>query len=229
MIALPPNPRYERKFVAEGRTLTEVLALVRRHPGGFREMYPARVVNNVYLDSPALGDYHDHVNGTAWRMKMRVRWYGAADGDKPQPTLELKLKQGLITGKVAHSLPAFSLDPGPVHTRLAATFDSAGLPEMLRAALRHRQPSLFNRYRRFYFVSADKRFRLTVDYALEFGRVCGNNGCAVTPGTRGTEVIIELKLELEQAEHLAPITNSLPFRLTRCSKYVLGLQRLAVG
>ena len=77
MTTLPPNLRYERKFIADRLALAEVLALVKRHPAAFREAYPARNVNNLYLDSPDLRDYRDHVNGIAHRTKTRIRWYGA--------------------------------------------------------------------------------------------------------------------------------------------------------
>jgi hypothetical protein len=40
-------------------------------------------------------------------------------------------------------------------------------------------------------------------------------------------VVIELKFGLAEAEYAAPITNALPFRLARCSKYVLGINTLA--
>jgi hypothetical protein len=39
-------------------------------------------------------------------------------------------------------------------------------------------------------------------------------------------VIIELKFDPKYAEHAAPITNTFPFRLNRCSKYVLGIERV---
>lgn len=74
MIDLLPNPRYERKFTVQGLALSEILALVRRHPAAFREAYPPRMVNNVYFDTPGLNNYYDHVNGAPNRIKTRVRW-----------------------------------------------------------------------------------------------------------------------------------------------------------
>jgi hypothetical protein len=50
MTPLLPKLRYEKKFIAEGFTLPEVLARVKRHPAAFREVYPPRIVNNIYLD-----------------------------------------------------------------------------------------------------------------------------------------------------------------------------------
>lgn len=92
MIPLLPNLRYEKKFIAEKCTLAEVLARVRLHPPAFGEVYPPRTVNNVYLDSAARRDYHDHVKGTANRSKTRVRWYGEHFQAAERPMLERKLQ-----------------------------------------------------------------------------------------------------------------------------------------
>jgi hypothetical protein len=40
-------------------------------------------------------------------------------------------------------------------------------------------------------------------------------------------VVVELKYGLAEAECAAPVTNALPFRLARCSKYILGINALA--
>ncbi|HWH71058.1 MAG TPA: VTC domain-containing protein, partial [Candidatus Sulfotelmatobacter sp.] len=128
MQAALPNLRYERKFVAEGFTPAEVLARVRRHPGAFREVYPPRVVNNVYLDSPSRRDYYDHINGAANRTKTRVRWYGPQFESAERPTLERKLKRGLVSGKAGHALPKLSTNEGCFRSLLTRNFETADLP-----------------------------------------------------------------------------------------------------
>ncbi len=65
----PPNARFELKFIAERMDLAELIALVRRQPGLFREVYPNRVVNNIYLDTPGLDDFED------WRIGVFVYCY----------------------------------------------------------------------------------------------------------------------------------------------------------
>jgi len=227
MTMLPPNPRYERKFVTDRHDLSEVLALVRRHSAGFRETYPARSVNNLYLDSPEFSDYHDHINGVAHRTKTRIRWYGAWAGRIDIPTLESKLKQGLVSGKVAHRLPPLSMNGHVSGPDLEAAFDSANLPELARFALHHLQPSLLNRYQRHYFQSANGRFRLTVDSSLQFAAARQAQGTGVTFCPPAALVVVELKYGLAEAEYAAPVTNALPLRLARCSKYVLGVTSLA--
>jgi len=74
------NARFERKFTPAGWTAPEALAFVRRHPALFHEPYPERTVNNIYFDTPDFRHFHDHIAGTAQRLKVRVRWYGAFGG-----------------------------------------------------------------------------------------------------------------------------------------------------
>ena len=227
MNLLPPHPRYERKFIADGLVVPEVLALVRRHPAAFRETYPARTVNTLYLDSADLRDYHDHVNGIANRTKTRIRWYGDWSGLIDTPTLEYKLKHGQVSGKVSRRLLAISINGHVSRPDLDAAFDGASLPALARSGLHHLQPSLLNRYQRHYFQSADGRFRLTVDSGLQFAAARQAQGTGVSFRPPTVPVVIEVKYGLAEAEYAAHVTNTLPFRLARCSKYVLGIASLA--
>jgi hypothetical protein len=229
MMATLPNLRCERKFLAPGRSLAEVLAVIRRHRAAFRETYPARDVNSLYLDSPGRRDYFDHVNGTANRVKTRVRWYGQLTGHIERPSLERKIKRGSVSGKTACPLPPFHVNGGIAPADLAAALDGDGMPENLRLALRCLEPALVNSYERHYFQSADGRFRLTADSNLRFFGLCQATGAMTPAVSRAVPVIIELKFAPVHAERAAPITNALPFRLARCSKYVLGIEQLRVS
>ncbi len=225
MIALPPRPRYERKFIAAGLSLADTLALVRRHPALFRAAYPARQVNNLYLDSPALRSYLDHVHGTPDRFKTRIRWYGIENGPIEIPVLERKLKSGHVSGKETYPLPAIRLDGAAPPRAIEAALDNAPLPPLLRSALRHLQPVLINRYERHYFLSADARFRLTVDASLRFFGIRPSAGATVALPSPTGSPIIELKFSPDYAADAAAIASAIPFRMVRCSKYVLGIER----
>jgi hypothetical protein len=223
MPTLPPNLRYERKFIVRGLSLAEVLALVRRHPALFREVYPGRAVNNLYLDSVGLRHYLDHVHGTANRTKIRVRWYGPMLGQIAAPNLECKIKRGLVSGKVTHALSALAINGRVDRRALAAAVQGAAVPPTLQASWRGFEPTLLNRYERRYFLSADRRCRLTVDSALAFYDVCRDGG-AIRPAAPAPPIIIvELKFRPEDTEAAAAVTNEWPFRLVRCSKYILGI------
>ena len=221
-----PNLRYERKFVAQGSTLAEVLAGVRRHSCSFREVYPPRIVNNIYFDSPARRDYHEHINGVASRTKTRVRWYGQNQDMAECPRLERKLKRGSVSGKEAYDLAPLRLREGCRPSLFEAAFDSAALPPMLRSTLRHLEPALCNSYHRHYFLSHDARIRLTLDSCLRFCSVSHHRSPAGWSFHTASTVIIELKFAPEFAEHASLVTNALPFRMTRFSKYVVGIESI---
>jgi len=228
MQPLSDHPRYERKFLPQGLVLAEALTLVRRHPAMFREVYPPRFVNNIYLDSPGRTDYHDHVAGAPNRSKTRVRWYGPPAGQVAKPVLEQKLKRGLVGAKLSHGLPGFSLDGDGFRHSITGCLQAATLPEHARARLRQLEPVLFNRYRRHYFLSGDGGFRLTVDAGLQFGSATGGDGAHSLIG-KPSVLVVELKFATHAADEADRVTNCLPFRLTRSSKYILGMETLALA
>lgn len=223
---LPPLPhlRCERKFVAADLSPADAVAMIRRHPALFREIYPPRIVNNIYLDSVGLRAYFEHIEGATERVKTRIRWYGSLNGNIARPTLERKLKRGAVSGKASHALPALSLNGHVPRAMLATTLSRAALPDMLQATLRHLQPSLVNRYQRQYWLSACGRFRMTIDWNLQFADPHALAAAASTP--HSSTVILELKFHPRDMDDAATVTNALPLRLSRCSKYVLGIERL---
>jgi VTC domain-containing protein len=221
-----PHLRYEKKFIAEGCTLAEILATVKRHPSAFREAYPPRVVNNLYLDSPSRRDYHDHINGAANRTKTRVRWYGARFEAAERPMLERKLKRGMVSGKEAYQIPTLSINGGCLRSLLGALFDAALIPPIVCATLRHMEPALFNRYQRHYFMSRDGKFRLTVDCGLQFAGMSCEHRQSIDLSPPVKTLILELKFGPALAMDADLITNVLPFRVARFSKYVAGIERI---
>jgi hypothetical protein len=87
-------------------------------------------------------------------------------------------------------------------------------------------PVLLNRYRRRYFVSHDGRYRLTVDSELGYQAVARRlNRFPTWVGSDG-RVIVELKFGLGDADGASRIASRFPFRVTRSSKYVLGVEAL---
>jgi hypothetical protein len=220
-----PKFRYERKFLATGFSPAGALAVVQRHPALFREAYPPRVVHSLYLDTPARRDYFEHVNGAPHRVKTRIRWYGQLTGTV-KSTLERKVKRGLVSGKLTWPLPALCVNGGLAPADLAAALAGAGQPENLRWAMRLLEPALVVSYLRNYFQSADGCFRLTVDSRLQFCGVHPATGAITALPESSVPPIIELKFDPLHAGQAAPLTNALPFRLARCSKYVLGIERL---
>ncbi|HEY9173522.1 MAG TPA: VTC domain-containing protein, partial [Verrucomicrobiae bacterium] len=109
---------------------------------------------------------------------------------------------------------------------LDRAFETVVLPPILRSTLRHLEPALFNRYQRHYFLSRDGKFRLTVDSGLQSVGVQPNSRAVAFSLPAARTVLIELKFGLDSAEDAALVTGTFPFRITRFSKYVVGIERL---
>lgn len=219
--------RYERKLLPAGYAQPEVLALIRQHPSGFHEAYPPRWVNNLYLDSPGLDDYHDHVTGLAQRSKSRIRWYGDLRGSISKPVFEQKLKRGTLSGKRTSAVPPLVLNGSLNEQTLRAMLSDLGMENPLTRCIDERHPTLINRYHRHYYLSGDGRVRLTVDSDLAF-YAPGRTAAALSSRAPAEyAVVIELKYGPTNSEYAADIANWFPCRIARCSKYVLGIEAIS--
>ena len=218
--------RHERKLLPTGYALPEVLALIRQHPSGFQEAYPPRWVNNLYLDSHRLDDFHDHVTGLPERSKNRIRWYGDLRGSIAKPVFERKRKRGTVSGKHSCAVPPLALNGGLDEHKLRAMLSELGMENPLQRCLEHRHPSLINRYHRHYYLSGDGRVRLTVDSGLAFYSPDHAAATLASQAPAEYAVVIELKYAPTDSDCAADITSWFPCRVARCSKYVLGIEAI---
>ena len=192
--------------------------MIRRHPAFFIEAYPPRWVNSLYYDTPGLGGLADSVNGLRDRVKMRVRWYGERARIVESPVLEFKRKRGRLGSKDRYELAPIDLTADIAPPAEALT-GNPRLPDDIGAALRLLEPATLSRYRRLYYLSADRRFRLTLDTDLSFYRVrTGSRQLVRVPDTFGGTVI-EVKYGAGDDEAARPVLEALPFRWSRFSKY----------
>lgn len=205
--------RYERKYILERAMPEAWLAWLYHLPPAFRTAYPPRLVNNIYFDDYDLTSLQENIAGISKRSKYRLRWYGDERQTLRRPALEIKSKEALLGEKSNQRLPDTRWE------ELPALFRS--LPELRDANLR---PVLVNTYRRSYLESADRRFRITLDSDLQFGpfTVKDMRFDFQMPNT----TILELKYEAEFDDEIDDITQHWPFRMTRFSKYSVGMQMI---
>ncbi|MFK7810829.1 MAG: VTC domain-containing protein, partial [Saprospiraceae bacterium] len=200
--------------------------ILKAHPAMFHIPFPPRYINNIYFDSSQFGNYGDNVVGAKNRNKFRIRWYGDQFGHIKKPILEIKIKKGLAGAKRHYPLVPFTLEPGFSQHQMNQIFDESNLPGAVREMLRYQAPTLINRYFRKYFLSADRRFRVTVDTKLKFVRIGRHQNSFLQRRSVDNQVIVELKYDTEDDKDAMTISNSFPFRLSKSSKYVSGVDHL---
>ncbi len=221
--------RYEIKLRVEQLDARQVCALIRLHPCLFRMPYPPRHVNNIYLDTPHLGNYYDHVNGAANRLKVRIRWYGELFGPIERPVLEFKIKRGLVGLKEQYPLMPFVLDQGLNRRYLQAVLRQSNLPAHVRLRLAGLQAVLVNRYYRRYFAAVDGRCRATLDTGMLFYGLAPLQNRFLHRHTDRRGLVVELKLQDGYERYADRVAGYFPFPVTKNSKYAQGVEAVCLG
>ena len=223
---LAQSYRYERKFFVDQMDARGVISLLKLHPAMFSEIYPPRYINNIYLDSPLMGSYHDNVDGVAERRKARVRWYHDLFRYVDKPLLEFKLKQGVVGAKEQYPFPAFTLDDDFTERYFVDVIRGADLPHEAKSRILTQGVVLLNRYLRWYFATPDLKFRVTVDTELTFYHLNKHRNRFVHKEVDYANIVVELKYQPEDDPEGNRISAGFPFRMTRSSKYVQGIERV---
>lgn len=218
--------RYERKFLVDGLDHHMAIAWIKRHPYLFYQPYPPRYINNFYLDTPDMDNYYDNVSGAGDRRKVRLRWYGELFGEIEKSTLEIKIKHGPVGRKRLYPFGSFMLEEGYNAGELVALARGSNLPDEIKVIVRTQQIVLMNRYYRHYFATRDNRFRLTVDTDLCYYRVSRFQNRFAHCQNDYRNIIVELKYTKENDPNANHVSSFFPFRVTKSSKYVQGIERV---
>ncbi len=216
--------RYERKFIAEGYSGPASEAIVKQNSAFFVPAFVPRRVNNIYFDTPGLDCYFDNLFGHGDRWKVRLRWYDNQFGEINSPILEFKIKKGVVGTKKSYPLPSFLLDENFFEPNiLKQLFPQAGLPPEVLAKLAGLQPVLFNSYFRNYFTTLNKNFRITIDTEMEYYNLRPTWNHLQHSYKEKLKTVIELKYNHEFDSEAGKISNQIPFRLDKNSKFVSGI------
>lgn len=220
--------RYERKFLINDYSHQEVEQFVKFHPACFSAIFHERKVNNIYFDTLGLNNYHDNLDGQQSRTKVRIRWYGNLFGKIEKPVLEFKIKKGLLGFKKSYFLNSFILDKQFNKSQLKNILNSQKVPPYVKNELISLSPTLLNTYNRKYFLSADKKFRITIDHELSYYKINNSYNTFIAKSQDHYSTVLELKYDTCFETESNQVASLLPFALTKNSKYLQGLERIFI-
>lgn len=218
--------RYERKFSVPELSFQEIDQLIKFHPAIFKELYYPRYINNIYFDTCSKKSYQDNVIGLSERAKFRVRWYGDLFGELKEPTLEIKKKSSFLNTKEQLRLNNFTFTPEITRYEIKNLILSNDIPKPIMLHMMDLEPILLNRYSRNYYLSVDKKFRLTLDKNLSFYSLEARSCVSKENKMDENHCIVELKYECKNEKDVSEISKYFPFRLTRSSKFISGLDHI---
>lgn len=222
------NLRYERKFVTKDVDEKEMEFLLKLNPILLSEKYTKRRVNNIYFDTPELKNYMENLAGNKERIKIRIRWYGPTFGSISKPVLEFKIKKQELNRKISFRLNRFTLSKKGSIKNIQDMLKISDLPEWVTSYLKETKPSLLNSYRRKYFSSPFNEVRVTLDSELSFYRLKGNRNSFKEKLEPSSMVVMEIKYPKNKDKIVEEMTQQLPFRLVANSKYIYGINILAL-
>ena len=90
--------RFERKWFYENGDINSLLHGVYKSKLNFKESFPLRKVNSIYLDDNKLSSIYQNLDGVTEKRKLRIRWYGNKD-IITNPVVEIKSKKGFVVNK----------------------------------------------------------------------------------------------------------------------------------
>jgi hypothetical protein len=217
--------RYEVKFVCSGIFKTTLDIWSRYVPEGLSRTYEERIVNSIYFDSASLRNFHDNIAGLPCRSKTRLRWYGNTVAPEVM-VLEHKIKHGHLSRK--HTLPLKGLNLARTTWQELAEYLCEHAEQRSRAAACYfKNPVLRNSYRRQYYETRGHRLRMTVDDNLTYhdARIT-STAAEGASGLRMNGRVIEFKAPVERANELQRLLRNVPLRVSRFSKYVVGVDQI---
>ncbi|MBT3185005.1 MAG: VTC domain-containing protein [Nitrospina sp.] len=213
-------PRYEIKFIAEPLEYHRVLNWLRQHNSCLETEYPDRQVNNIYFDSHNHHSYCDNIYGSSSKSKVRFRWYG--NSKEPQNgSLEIKCKRNQLNWKLIYKVQE---ELGGCDWRTLCSEIRRQLPaEGKKWMEMNPLPVLINRYQRKYFVSRDKKVRVTLDSDLDIYDQSRKRFPNYSSKSNLPKVLVlEVKFPRELRDHVVHMFGGIPLRASRFSKYVSG-------
>ena len=218
--------RYERKFIIDNNNKNLVKLFIRNHPLNFKESFPSRRVNNIYLDTQNKQSYDDNIEGLSDRSKVRVRWYGLDRYKLNLPKLEIKVKKGTVGKKITYSLNNFSISKDFSKKFLINLISNSDISHEYFSFIKSYNLSLMNYYDREYFVSRDQNFRITLDTNVNYLSIKNKKNSFSEKYKKNFEMIMELKYFEQFDKFSSQITNLFPYRLSKNSKYIEGIIEL---
>ena len=89
-------------------------------------------------------------------------------------------------------------------------------------------PTLLNRYKRKYYESFNKKYRLTIDSDMEYHQIKRFNNSFANFQKDYKNIVLEFKYSQYNDSNADYFSNYFPFRITKNSKYINGTELMTI-
>lgn len=214
--------RFEKKFLIPKNYQHRIIDMILSNPYRFEENHPKREVNNIYFDNINFGFAYQNFCGNAMRTKYRLRWYG----DKYCTTniiFEKKFKRGETGNKYFYKINNFNFHKNSNLNSITSQLKNKSQNCFIQELIKYYHPTLLNSYLRMYFISYDKKVRITIDSKIENYKINTISHFRIPFYEKNSKMIMELKYDSDYLQNISLISQYFPFRVQKNSKYINGV------
>ena len=219
------NYRFEKKFLIPFHYQNNIYEIILSNPYRFNECFKERIINNIYFDDFKLNSAKDNIDGNPMRSKFRLRWYGNKYG-LLKSVIEKKIKKGNIGSKLYYEISDFVLSKESNQFSIQSQIEKKCKNISMLNNLKFFKPILLNSYRRRYFISLDKKVRITIDFGIENYKINDISHYLIPFSNNKYKMIMELKYSNKFSTDITSICQYFPFRIQKYSKYINGFNEV---
>ena len=215
--------RYELKFVSYDRYHHIITNWVKSNTFNFQKAYPDRIINSIYFDNDQLTTFNDNIPGFSRREKVRYRWYG--ETIKPKcGTLEIKNRKNNYGWKYLYPVKELKFENNDTWYNFIESIKKKISYDGTYYLNKYPVPTLITRYDRAYYISSDKKLRITIDSnqksIRQYSKIKPNFSFNVISHNK---ITLEVKCNIADRNNASILVKNIPIRRSRHSKYVSGI------
>ena len=224
------NYRSEIKFVCYQHNYFLLKNWIKLHKFNFFKEYEDRNVNNIYFDSFNYKAFNDNLSGLPSRLKVRYRWYGElfSENNTNEGSLEFKFRKNVYGYKKVFKIKNLTLNLNSKWSEIKNKILNALTPEYKILYNRNSEKILINQYKREYFISKNKKLRITLDKNI---KIFDQRFTFEKPNFKFKNYtqdysVMEFKFNKEDKILLNDLDISVPIKASRNSKYINGVRSI---
>ena len=224
------NYRSEIKFVCYQHNYFLLKNWIKLHKFNFFKEYEDRNVNNIYFDSFNYKAFNDNLSGLPSRLKVRYRWYGElfSENNTNEGCLEFKFRKNIYGYKKVFKIKNLTLSLNSKWSEIKNKILNALTPEYKILYNRNSEKILINQYKREYFISKNKKLRITLDKNIKIfdQRFTFDKPNFKFKNYTQDYSVMEFKFNKEDKILLNDLDISVPIKASRNSKYINGVRSI---
>jgi hypothetical protein len=216
--------RLELKFVTKGYNYDLIHYWLKFHNSNFHREYENRIINNIYFDTYSLTSLEENIKEYNKRFKVRYRWFNNFK-DKKDGSVEIKSKHNIYGWKNRFHIKNLNITEDKSWKEIKKKI-LYSVPVNAKIILENYSvPVIINQYYREYFISSDKKFRITIDRNHKnFSQINRFKPNLSKNSELFNSLVLEVKFDKEDEINLKNLLSDIPIKYGKNSKYINGFR-----